>query len=169
MRTTPLPSTDRSVPVMRVFARVSSVMSPSPLSSGDLGVQGVHARLPQRSVGAQPFVDFCERLGTQVVHPKLRFLAHVDEAGMTQDSQVSRDARTSDRQQCGQLTHGGGTVAERLQHGSPACVRQRLQHRIHGLYVSYWVRTRQVTYGVARWNCAGRILRITSFAGSRSR
>lgn len=52
-------------------------------------MRGVHAVLPQGPVTTEPRVDLRERLGTQAVYPKLRLLAHVDEAGLTQHSQVS--------------------------------------------------------------------------------
>jgi hypothetical protein len=63
MRTTPLPATDCNVPVMRCpLALLQSCDAPL-LSSGDFGVQRVHARLPQGSVVAQPLVDLCEVSG----------------------------------------------------------------------------------------------------------
>lgn len=80
---------------------------------------------------AEPFVDLGERLRADAVHPKLRLVAYLNEAGLTQDPQVSRDTGAGDRQQCGQLTHGGGTVAEGVQYGSSARVRQRVQQNVH--------------------------------------
>ena len=60
---------------------------------------------------AQPFLEFGERLGAQVVHPKLPVLAHLYQTGITQDSQVSRDAGPSDGQQLRQLTDRGPSCA----------------------------------------------------------
>jgi hypothetical protein len=84
------------------------------LSSCDLGVQRIQALLPERSVVAQPLVDLGERLGTQAVHPKLRLLADLYEAGLTQHPQVPGDPGASDGQQSGQLTHSCGAIAESI-------------------------------------------------------
>jgi hypothetical protein len=68
-------------------------MSPSSSFLGRFRCAGRSGATPTEIGRGSAFVDFCEWLGTQVVHPKLRFLAHVDEAGLTQDSQVSRGLR----------------------------------------------------------------------------
>ena len=110
---------------------------PPPLSSGDFGVQGVRARLPQRSVGA------CRHSSTSASGSGRRLYTRNCASLRTSTRPASRRTRrcrqtprTSDRQQCGQLTHGCGTVrAEHLQHGSAACVRQRLQHAVSMAYM----------------------------------
>jgi hypothetical protein len=75
-------------------------------------VEGIEALLPQGPVMTEPFVDLCQRLGTQAVHAKLRLPAHIDEASLTQHPQMPRHARASDREQRGQVTHDGRTVLE---------------------------------------------------------
>ena len=65
---------------------------------------------------AKPLVDLGERFGTQAVHPELRLLADLYEAGLTQHPQVPGDAGASDGQQSGQLAHSCGAIAESVQH-----------------------------------------------------
>ena len=78
---------------------------------------------------AEPLVDLGERLGTQAVDPKLRLLADLDQARLTQHPQVPGDSRAGDRQQLGQLTHRGGAVlstsstVRRLRPTAPAAQR----------------------------------------------
>ncbi len=99
-------------------------------------MQGVHALHPKGSVVAEPFVHLCKGLPPQAVHPELRLLAHFDEAGLTQDSQVSRDPRTSDRQLRGQLTRGRRPAAQGLEYGPAARVRQGLKYSVHSSCVT---------------------------------
>ena len=118
---------------------------PLSLPPCDLGVRGVHAVLPQGPVTTEPRVDLRERLGTQAVYPKLRLLTHVDEAGLTQHSQVSETPGRAIGSRAARSPTVVLTTPEDLKHGRSALVRQRLQHRIHGLCVTDWVRTRLVT------------------------
>jgi hypothetical protein len=101
---------------------------------------------PQRSVAIEPLVKLRKRLRAQGVDPELSLLVHLDKSGVAEDPQVSGGARTSDWQQRCQLTSRGGTLAQGIQDGSPARVRERLQDGVHRIFVTYWVRTCQVTH-----------------------
>jgi hypothetical protein len=52
------------------------------LSSGNLGVQSVHASRPQRSVVIEPRVKLRKRLRAQGVDPELSLLVHLDKSGV---------------------------------------------------------------------------------------
>jgi hypothetical protein len=119
------------------------------VSSGDFGVQCIQTLFPKRPVAAEPRVDLGERLGTQPIDPPLRFLAHLDKSGLSQHAQVPGDSGASDRQQICQLAHGGRSVSQRLEHGPPVFVRQRLQYSVHVANVPSLVRNRLGTYGIA--------------------
>src|SRR5829696_2083775 len=111
MRTTPLPSLECSVPVMRGLVRVSSVMSCSSLFLGGLRCAG-HSCAPPSVSGGGPAIPRVRRAARGAgCTAKLPVLAHLDQTGITQDSQVSRDARPSDRQQLRQLTDRGPSCA----------------------------------------------------------
>jgi len=55
-------------------------------------------------------------------------------------------ARTGDRERLGQLSRVCRMVAQDPQNRAPALVRQRVQHRIHGVNVTDQVRNRKGTY-----------------------
>lgn len=80
----------------------------------------------------QPLIELSERFGAQSVDPKLCTSVHLDESDLPKDSQMSRDARTSDRQQCRQLANGGGTIAESQKDSTTVRVRKRLEYSVHG-------------------------------------
>ena len=116
-------------------------MLPLFLSSGDFGVQRVQPLFPQQSVATAPVVHLGQRLWPQAVHTALSLLAHPDQPGLTAHPKVSRDSRTSDGQQGGQLTDGCLSLAQSVQHRQSAAIRQRVQNSIHEFKVTDRVRT----------------------------
>src|SRR5262245_32121142 len=108
-------------------------------------MKGVEPALPEHAVLREPLVHLHERLRTEAVDPALRVLAYVDQAGLSQHSQVPGHARTGDREHLGELPGAGRMVAQDLQDRAAALVRQRVQHRIHAANVTNWVRTRKGT------------------------
>jgi len=91
---------------------------------------------PKRSIAIEPRVKLRKRLRAQAVDPELSLLVHLDKSGVAEDPQVSGGARTSDWQQCCQLTGRGGTLAQGIQDGSPARVREGLQDDVHPIFVT---------------------------------
>src|SRR5271157_5675656 len=118
------------------------------LSSGNLGVESLHALRPQSSVGVEPNVNLLQRLGAQDVNTELCLLAHLDESSVTQNPQVSRGSWTGDWQQRRQLTGGSRSLAQSVQHDSPAWIGERLENGVHRAVVTLWVRNCQGTYPV---------------------
>ncbi|GAA1250958.1 hypothetical protein GCM10009657_28310 [Oryzihumus leptocrescens] len=55
-------------------------------------------------------------------------------------------ARASDRESLSQFPRTRRVIAEDLENRAPALVCQRVQHRIHGINVTMWVRIRKVTF-----------------------
>ena len=132
-----------------------SSRSPRCPPSGDLGVQGVEAVLPQRPIGLEPLVDLDERLGPQAVDAPLRVLLDRHETGLAQHPQVTRHTGAGDRQGVGELGDGRRMVPQDLQHGAATPVTDRLQHRVHELtYRMCYIPTR--VRNVPRASEAGR-------------
>ena len=100
-------------------------------SAGHLSVQGIDSLLPQGSIPAQPFIDFCERPGAKGVNPPLCLLADIDQPGFPQHPQVPRDARASDWQHRCQFTRGCRTVGQGFQQRPPAFVGHCPQNSLH--------------------------------------
>ena len=85
---------------IRARVHCSCPSSPS-LSACDFDVQGNEALLPKEPVMTEPFVDLRERLGRRL-YTEARPSGAPREAGLTQHSQMPRNAGASDRQQRGQ-------------------------------------------------------------------
>ena len=98
------------------------------LASGHLGVERVESLTPQDAVGAQLLVELREGLGPDHVVPPLGRTPDVDQSGLPQHPEVSRDSRPGDRQEARQLAHRGRAPLEPVEHRATAVVGQRLQH-----------------------------------------
>ena len=109
-------------------------------------MQCTQALLPQGPIPVKPVVELFQRLSPQRVCPVSSLLPDLDEARLPQDPQVARDTGTSDGEKCSELTCGRGPAAQRVDHGSPAGVRQRMQYSVHRECVADWVLTRLDTY-----------------------
>ena len=93
-------------------------------------MQGVEPLLPQDAVLLEPGADLGEWLWSKRVDPPLRVLAYVDEPGLAQHAQVSRDTRARNRQQRRQVARGGRALCQGLDDGAPALVGQRAQRSL---------------------------------------
>ena len=76
-------------------------------------------------------IDFCEGGGAKGVNPPLRLLVGLDQPRFPQNSQVTGDARTSDRQQRRQLTRGRRAAGQCLQQRPPVFVGDCPQNSFH--------------------------------------
>ena len=74
---------------------------------------------PVGAIGLQPRVQFHQRLWTQAIEPALRIAADVDQAGVTQHLEMSRDTRLMHADELDQVIDRALAVANGIEDASP--------------------------------------------------
>jgi hypothetical protein len=89
--------------------------------------EAIEVSAPQASIGGQPVIELCERLGPDAVEAALRIRASLDEAGVLEDSEVLGHGRLAEPEPIHELTNRPLAFAEQIQDRQPPTLAKHLE------------------------------------------
>src|SRR5262245_29899820 len=89
--------------------------------------EAIQVCAPKASIGAQPVVELCERLGPDPVEAALRIPAGLDEAGILEDAEVLGHGGLAETEAINEFTNRSLAFAEQIQDREPPTLRKNLE------------------------------------------
>ena len=89
--------------------------------------EAIQVGAPQASIGGQPVVELCERLGADAVQAALRIRAGLDEAGVLENPEVLGDGGLAEPEAINELANGPLALAEQIQDREPPALGKNLE------------------------------------------
>ncbi len=100
-------------------------------STVEVALEGIHVRRPISAERLHPSLYFLQRLRPNAIEAALRVDRRLDEAGVSQHTQMLRDRRLREIERRLEVANGTLAFGEESQDGAPIGLGEDSEHRFH--------------------------------------